>query len=113
MGSKGVNEGHANSRLRPRIKTLKARREKLRRFIGLFAAWLIITMPEKNVPIIDATTNELELFVKCSFVKSTLCRQRKKCMDNFLRNILFEKDCKRTGNKKFCVQNFDIRLSTI
>lgn len=72
MGSKGVNEGHANSRLRPRIKTLKARREKLRRFIGLFAAWLIITMPEKNVPIIDATTNELELFVKCSFVKSTL-----------------------------------------
>lgn len=34
-------------------------------------------------------------------------------MDNFLRNILFEKDCKRTGNKKFCVQNFDIRLSTI
>lgn len=54
MGSNGVNEGHANSRLRLRIKTLKARRE-------------IIAMAEKkNFPIIDARTNS-NLFMKSFF----------------------------------------------
>lgn len=64
MGSNGVNEGHANSRLRPRIKTLKARRE-------------IIAMAEKkNFPIIDARTNSNYLWNRSFVEKSTLWKKK-------------------------------------
>lgn len=107
MGSKGVNEGHANSRLRPRIKTLKPRREKLRRFIGLFTLWLIIIMLGKKFFQSSMRSTNSKSIAKYSFVevKSTLKkRKRKECMDDILWNILFEKD---EEEKVLCMLNFN------
>lgn len=103
MGSKGVNEGHANSRLRPRIKTLKPRREKLRRFIGLFTLWLIIIMLGKKFFQSSMRSTNSKSIAKYSFVevKSTLKKRKKeKNVWTIFYGISFSKKMKK---KKFYV----------